>query len=122
MKIVFDPTAAHNVYLDVPRCFIVFNDTPDLTMEPVCDSDIREVRWAAGSNRFADCAWSSDCSWYFIIVESATDHVTDQGTEMLHHPALRDIPRIRLPQAWTVCGGPAYVRAARSLVGQIEAN
>lgn len=58
----------------------------------------------------------------FIIVESATDHVTDQGTEMLHHPALRDIPRIRLPQAWTVCGGPAYVRAARSLVGQIEAN
>lgn len=70
MKIVFDPTAAHNVYLDVPRCFIVFNDTPDLTMEQICDSDIREVRWAAGSNRFADCAWSSDCSWYFIIVEA----------------------------------------------------
>ena len=58
----------------------------------------------------------------FIVVGSATDHVTDQGTEMLLHPALRDIPRIRLPQAWTVCGGPAYVRAARSLVGQIEAN
>lgn len=55
----------------------------------------------------------------FIIVESATDRVTDQGTEMLHHPALRDIPRIRLPQAWTVCGGPAYVQAARSLVAQI---
>lgn len=58
----------------------------------------------------------------FIIVESATDRVTDQGTEMLHHPALRDIPRIRLPHAWTVCGGPAYVRAARSLVAQIEAS
>lgn len=58
----------------------------------------------------------------FIIVESATDRVTDQGTEMLHHPALRDIPRIRLPQAWTVCGGPAYVRAAQSLAAQIEAS
>jgi len=58
----------------------------------------------------------------FLIVETATDQVMDQGTEMLHHPALRDIPRIRLPQAWTVCGGPAYVRAAQSLVAQIEAN
>ncbi len=58
----------------------------------------------------------------FIIVESSTDRVMDQGTEMLHHPALRDIPRISLPQAWTVCGGPAYVRAAQSLVVQIGAN
>ena len=58
----------------------------------------------------------------FIIVESATDRVTDQGTEMLHHPALRDIPRIRLPQAWTVCGGPAYVDAARSLARQVAAQ
>lgn len=58
----------------------------------------------------------------FIIVESSTDRVTDQGTEMLHHPALRGISRIRLPQAWTVCGGPAYVQAARSLVAQIEAS
>ena len=57
----------------------------------------------------------------FIIVESATDRVMDQGTEMLHHPALKDIPRIRLPQAWTVCGGPAYVRAARSLAAQLGA-
>ena len=58
----------------------------------------------------------------FLIVESATDRVRDQGTEMLHHPALRDIPRLRLPEAWTVCGGPAYVRAAQSLVAQIEAR
>lgn len=57
----------------------------------------------------------------FIIIESATDRVTDQGTEMLHHPALAGIPVIRLPQAWTVCGGPAYVDAARSLVEQIGA-
>jgi iron complex transport system substrate-binding protein len=55
----------------------------------------------------------------FLIVESATDVITDQGSEMLHHPALRDIPRISIPQAWTVCGGPAYVRAARSMADQI---
>ena len=57
----------------------------------------------------------------FIIIEAATEKVTDQGTEMLHHPALRAIPRISLPQAWTVCGGPAYVQAARSLAAQIAA-
>lgn len=55
----------------------------------------------------------------YLIVEAATDRITDQGSEMLHHPALRDIPRISLPQAWTVCGGPAYVNAARSIAAQI---
>jgi iron complex transport system substrate-binding protein len=40
---------------------------------------------------------------------------------MLQHPVLRSIPRIRVPQAWTVCGGPAYVEAARSIVAQINA-
>lgn len=55
----------------------------------------------------------------FLIVESATDNVTDQGSEMLHHPALKDIPRISVPQAWTVCGSPAYTQAARSMVAQI---
>lgn len=58
----------------------------------------------------------------YLIVESATDQVTDQGTEMLHHPALNDIPRLSIPQAWTVCGSPAYVRAARSLADQIAAH
>ncbi len=55
----------------------------------------------------------------FLIVESATDTVTDQGSEMLHHPALKDIPRISVPQAWTVCGSPAYTQAARSMADQI---
>lgn len=55
----------------------------------------------------------------FLIVESATDKVTDQGSEMLHHPALKDIPRISVPQAWTVCGSPAYTWAARSMADQI---
>ena len=56
----------------------------------------------------------------FLIVEEGSEKVVDQGTEMLHHPALRSIPRIRVPQAWTVCGGPAYVQAARSIVAQLS--
>ena len=56
----------------------------------------------------------------YLIVETATDRITDQGTELLHHPLLGRIPRLRLPQAWTVCGGPAYVRAAASLVNQLH--
>lgn len=55
----------------------------------------------------------------FLIVESATDTVTDQGSEMLHHPAIKGIPRISIPQAWTVCGSPAYTQAARSMTAQI---
>jgi iron complex transport system substrate-binding protein len=58
----------------------------------------------------------------YLIVESASDRVVDQGTEMLHHPAIKDIPRLRIPQAWTVCGGPAYVLAAQSLARQISAR
>ena len=57
----------------------------------------------------------------FLIVESATDNASDQGSEMLHHPALRNIPRISIPQAWTVCGSPDYTIAARSIVAQIAA-
>lgn len=54
-----------------------------------------------------------------LIVESATDRIEDQGTEMLHHPVLARISRLTLPQAWTVCGGPAYVSAASSLSRQL---
>ncbi|CAN5379614.1 ABC transporter substrate-binding protein [soil metagenome] len=58
----------------------------------------------------------------YLIIESDSDTVTDQGTEMLHHPALADIPRLHLPQAWTVCGGPSYAKAARSLADQLSAH
>ncbi|MGC4250152.1 MAG: ABC transporter substrate-binding protein [Sphingobium sp.] len=51
----------------------------------------------------------------YLIVDSATDKVTDQGTAMLHHPVLDGMTRISIPQAWTVCGGPAYVKAARAI-------
>ena len=56
----------------------------------------------------------------WLIVEAGSEKVVDQGTEMLHHPILRAIPRIRVPQAWTVCGGPAYVDAARSITAQLD--
>ncbi|HWU94233.1 MAG TPA: ABC transporter substrate-binding protein [Sphingomonas sp.] len=55
----------------------------------------------------------------YLIVESATDKVADQGTEMLHHPAIADIPRISIPQAWTVCGSPAYAEAAQGMATQL---
>lgn len=58
----------------------------------------------------------------YLIVDTATDKVVDEGTAMMHHPVLRDIPRIGIPQAWTVCGGPAYVKAARALADGINAR
>ncbi|WP_293971506.1 ABC transporter substrate-binding protein [Sphingomonas sp.] len=56
-----------------------------------------------------------------LIVETDSDRVVDQGTELLHHPILDPIPRLHLPQAWTVCGGPAYVLAAEQLVRELRA-
>lgn len=58
----------------------------------------------------------------YLIVETGADRIVDQGTEMLHHPILDRIPRLRVPEAWTVCGGPAYVLAAQSLARQIAAH
>ena len=55
----------------------------------------------------------------YLIVETASDRIADQGTEMLHHPILSPIARLKLPQAWTVCGGPSYVQAAASLTAQL---
>lgn len=56
----------------------------------------------------------------YLIVDSGTARVADQGTEMLHHPILAGIPRIAIPQAWTVCGGPAYVDAARAISAAVS--
>lgn len=56
-----------------------------------------------------------------LIVEQDSQLLADQGAEALQHPALRHIPRVVLPQSWTVCGGPAYVLAARSLSDQLAA-
>ena len=53
-------------------------------------------------------------------MERANRNAPDQGTEMRDHPALGSIPRSTLPEAWTVCGGPAYGLAVRSLVVQAQ--
>lgn len=58
----------------------------------------------------------------YLIVERGTNRIDDQGSELLHHPILAPIPRLVLPEAWTVCGGPAYVDAARSLAQQLAAK
>lgn len=58
----------------------------------------------------------------FLILDTESGSRTDAGAEMLQHPALADIPRIYLPQAWTNCGGPAYVDAARRLAEAVSAK
>lgn len=57
---------------------------------------------------------------HYLIVDSTSLRVADQGTEMLQHPVLRGIPRIGIPQAWTVCGGPAYVQAAAAIASAVK--
>lgn len=56
----------------------------------------------------------------YLIVEEATDRIDDQGSEMLHHPAIAAIPRLRLAEAMTVCGGPSYPAAVQALVRQLQ--
>lgn len=58
----------------------------------------------------------------FLILESSGRNIEDQGTEMLQHPVLSGIARLYLPHAWTVCGGPAFIKAAKSLAGQLQAQ
>lgn len=55
----------------------------------------------------------------YLVVEEETARVEDRGSELLHHPLLGPTPRLTVPQSWTVCGGPAYVEAARTLARQL---
>ena len=60
----------------------------------------------------------------FLVMESATARVTDQGTEMLHHPLLDRVVspahRLYIPQALTVCGGPSYPQALELLAERLR--
>ena len=60
--------SAHNVYLDIPHSFIVFNDDDALPFDAVLPSDIVPAR-APSNSPLASMAWSSDIDWYFVIVE-----------------------------------------------------
>lgn len=57
----------------------------------------------------------------FLLVETDSDIVEDQGREMLQHPALKSMGRLSLPQSYTVCDGPSYPHAIRSLNAQLSA-
>jgi hypothetical protein len=62
-----DPKGRHNVYLDVPACFIVFNDDPDLPDDAISPEDLTPITVPPGGP-FASMAWSSDCEWYFVVL------------------------------------------------------
>lgn len=57
----------------------------------------------------------------FLLLDAESVVVADQGREMLHHPALRDIPRLMLEESLTVCDGPSYPHAIRKLRAQLAA-
>lgn len=44
----------------------------------------------------------------------------DLGSTMIDHPALANIPRLRLPGSLADCGGPSYPRAIRLLADQLR--
>jgi len=54
----------------------------------------------------------------FLI--TGTGKARDLGSAMLDHPAIADIPRLRLPGALVDCGGPSYPQAIRLLAGQLR--
>lgn len=60
-----------------------------------------------------------------LLIMERTGGVSDKGTEMLHHPLLEKVVpeshRLYLPQALTVCGGPAYPEAVEALARQVKA-
>jgi hypothetical protein len=60
------PARTHNVYLDLPRSWVVFNDDDELpsgNVDPA--TDFNPVRVVANWHR--SCVWSSNCEWFFII-------------------------------------------------------
>ena len=54
----------------------------------------------------------------FLI--TGTGKARDLGSAMLDHPAIADIPRLRLPGPLVDCGGPSYPRAIRLLSDQLR--
>jgi len=54
----------------------------------------------------------------FLITGGGRAH--DLGSAMLDHPAIADIPRLRVPGALVDCGGPSYPVAIRILAEQLR--
>lgn len=61
----------------------------------------------------------------FLVMDEGTRAIADRGTAALHHPVLDSaVPeqrRLYIPQALTICGGPAYPRAVALLAARIRA-
>jgi iron complex transport system substrate-binding protein len=55
-----------------------------------------------------------------LLIRSESPQVVDRGSELLAHPAIADLGRVDLPQAWTLCGGPGYVLAAERLADAVK--
>lgn len=68
-----------NLYLDVPECFVVFNDDPALPFDQVDASDLRPVR-VKGEEARASAVWSSFCQWYFVIEAAGIYLLNIDGT------------------------------------------
>lgn len=58
----------HWIALELSRPFVVFNDDDTLTIDPVSSDDLEPIKLEQGSF-YASCAWSSDCKFYFIIMD-----------------------------------------------------
>lgn len=60
----------------------------------------------------------------FLVMDGGTRIVADRGTALLRHPVLdAAVPaahRLYVPQALTVCGGPAYPRAVALLAAAVR--
>ena len=54
----------------------------------------------------------------FLI--TGTAKARDLGSAMLDHPAIADIPRLRLPEYFADCGSPSYPQAIRLLSDQLR--
>ena len=54
----------------------------------------------------------------FLI--TGTGKARDLGSAMIDHPAIADIPRLRLPGSLADCGGPSYPQAIRLLTDQLR--
>lgn len=67
------------LYLDIPECFIVFNDDPRLPVDPVDASDLTPVK-VEGERDRASVVWSSFCQWYFVIEEAGIYLLNIDGT------------------------------------------
>lgn len=55
---------------------------------------------------------------YLVMVDD--EPAADRGMQLMRHPAIAGVPRLSLPRAAMVCGGPGFVDAVKSLTLQVR--